>query len=308
MQRGFGIPRQAGGKSIPSLHTYGKIQFFRKEGHRRFKGQLTGRFTNTGKAFVLRATGGAKVPHRQPEPEMSHRSKAAPAAATPASWLATHDDFLQSLDAAQRHWHAQREAGRERALQEVLTMLSRGLAPLVAIHGELLEQRLHATRGDEPIPVISVQALNACFTTRDLVDTTPRGTKAKKPASRRGQAPELRIGRHSKALAGLHADKRVDESVFVTAWNPFGQREDEAYNREANAALRDWLEARGFETLAGRGVGEGRDWPAEESFLVPGADAGLARALCLRFRQNAVMHSGKDAVPRLVLHPAAVLA
>ena len=239
---------------------------------------------------------------------MTHRSKAAPAAATPASWLATHADFLQSLDAAQRNWHARCEARRERALQEALTTLSRGLAPLVAVHGELLEQRLHATDGDEPVPVISPQTLNAYFATRYLVDPPPRGTKAKKLASRRGQALELRIGRHSKALAGLHADKRVNESVFVTAWNPFGQREDEACNREMNAALSDWLEARGFETIAGRGVGKGRGWPSEESFLVPGADAGLARALCLRFRQNAVMHSGKDAVPRLVLHPAAVLA
>jgi hypothetical protein len=239
---------------------------------------------------------------------MCHRSEATPAAATPVVWLATHDDFLQSLDAAQRHWHAQREAGRERALQEALAILSRGLAPLVAVHGELLEQRLHATHGDGPAPVIPIQTLNAYSATRYLVDPPLRVTKAKNSAPRRRKALEFRIGRHSKAITGLHADKRVEESVFVTAWNPFGQREDEVHNREANATLRDWLDARGFETLAGRGVAEGRDWPAEESFLVPGADAGLGRALCLRFRQNAVVHVGKDAVPRLVLHPAAVLA
>ena len=236
---------------------------------------------------------------------MIRRIKTTPPADQVAAWPVDSGDFLQSLTPVQRHWLLEREAAREQQLQNAFAMLSRGLAPVIAVHGELLEERLHVH--PEPLalePRIDLPTLQAYATTRFRVDLAPSATTKGK---RTGKHLELRIGKRNAGLATLHASHGVTESIFVTAWNPLGQALNPEANREAHLGLLAWLEARGFAYLSGRGIGDDPGWDPEESVLVLGGSSDLARALCIRFRQNAVVHAGADAVPALILHPAARL-
>lgn len=111
----------------------------------------------------------------------------------------------------------------------------------------------------------------------------------------------LRIDQPSAALAALHQAHGVDCSAFITAANPFSQRCDDDANARRQQALAQELSALGWRTIEAAGEHPDNDWPAEPSFLVPGLPLAEARALGDKYQQNAVVWSGADAVPRLVL-------
>ncbi|WP_454719494.1 MULTISPECIES: DUF3293 domain-containing protein [Cupriavidus] len=123
----------------------------------------------------------------------------------------------------------------------------------------------------------------------------------------RGNAPlTLAIGVPSPALAALHAAAGVDCSAFVTAWNPYSRPQpDPAANARRNAARQQRLarELAGLGLAAIDGIGQhpSGGWPGEESLLVLGLALDAARALGARHGQNAIVWSGADAVPRLIL-------
>lgn len=120
-----------------------------------------------------------------------------------------------------------------------------------------------------------------------------------------GQCIALRIGEENGALAVLHAEHGVSGSAFVTAWNPFGKACSKAENAEAMERLLAWLSSHGYAWLPGAGIGDTGNWPPEASVLVLGANEVVADELCVLFEQNAVLVNGKDAIPRLRLHPDA---
>lgn len=118
-----------------------------------------------------------------------------------------------------------------------------------------------------------------------------------------GRAIALRIGVANRDLAALHADHAATSSVFVTAWNPFGEAYADAENQTAMQNLTDSLNGRRIAWLSGAGVGDDGDWPPEPSVLALGLDEADADALCIAFRQNAVVVCGSDAIPQLRFHP-----
>lgn len=122
-----------------------------------------------------------------------------------------------------------------------------------------------------------------------------------------GQCIALRIGEANSALAALHDEHGVSGSVFVTAWNPFGDAWSEAENGEAMERLFGWLRTSNYAWLNGSGIGDDGNWPPEASVLVLGASQAVANELCVLFEQNAVLVCGKDAIPRLRLHPDATM-
>jgi len=119
----------------------------------------------------------------------------------------------------------------------------------------------------------------------------------------RGDAPlTLAIGAASPALAALHAAAGVDCSAFVTAWNPYSRPEPEpAANAARQQALARELAQRGLHAIEGIGQHPSGSWPGEESLLVLGLALDAARALGARHGQNAIVWSGADAVPQLIL-------
>jgi len=110
----------------------------------------------------------------------------------------------------------------------------------------------------------------------------------------------LRIGEPNAGLAALHAAAGVDCSAFITAWNPLSQQLPDAENAARQDALAAELQRRGHRYLEGRGQHPVEAW-GEASFLVPGLGLEAARTLASAYGQNALVWSGADAVPQLIL-------
>ncbi|WP_316152572.1 DUF3293 domain-containing protein [Cupriavidus sp. BIC8F] len=111
----------------------------------------------------------------------------------------------------------------------------------------------------------------------------------------------LRVDQPSAPLAALHRALGVASSAFITAANPFSLRCDDDANARRQQALAQDVARMGLRAIEAAGEHPANGWPAEPSFLVPGLSLEDARALGERYGQNAVVWSGADAVPRLVL-------
>lgn len=111
----------------------------------------------------------------------------------------------------------------------------------------------------------------------------------------------LKVGEASATLAALHRLHGVGCSAFVTAWNPSSEADTPARNAARQRELVSWLAEKGLSWVPGVGQHPANDWPGEESCLVPGLPLDVARALGVRFGQNAIVWSGADAVPQLIL-------
>lgn len=111
----------------------------------------------------------------------------------------------------------------------------------------------------------------------------------------------LRIGQHSPALALHYAENGSDCALFITAFNPLGQEQDDAANKEAHARLGEVLHPMASAIIEGEGSDPSGKWRTEKSYLAFGIDADAARELGRRFKQDAVVWIGRDAVPQLLL-------
>lgn len=111
----------------------------------------------------------------------------------------------------------------------------------------------------------------------------------------------LHIGRHSAALQSLHTAYGVDCSSFVTACNPYSQSWSRTCNSARHRGLLASLAKHGCTYIAGYGRHPAGHWPAERSVLVLGLRLNQAELLGSALHQNAVVWSGADAVPQLVL-------
>jgi hypothetical protein len=72
-------------------------------------------------------------------------------------------------------------------------------------------------------------------------------------------------------------------------------------NEERHQALIAEIKGRSLSFLPGVGQHPGNKWPGEQSVLVLGLSLEAAKTLGRRFEQNAVVWTGKDGVPELVL-------
>jgi len=99
----------------------------------------------------------------------------------------------------------------------------------------------------------------------------------------------------------LHARYRVNCSAFITAYNPRGRRAAAPRNAQRQEALLAELSRRKLVAIRGIGQHPTNKWPGEPSFLVLGLTRRAARALGRQFEQNAILWSGLDAVPKLIL-------
>lgn len=111
----------------------------------------------------------------------------------------------------------------------------------------------------------------------------------------------LHIGAHCADLAVLHRAHHCTCSAFVTACNPHGQILSDRLNAQQQQALVAEISRRGLVAIPGIGVHPAGEWRGEASFLVPGLEREAAQELGRQFAQNAVVWSGADAVPELLL-------
>jgi len=117
-----------------------------------------------------------------------------------------------------------------------------------------------------------------------------------------GSSPTiLKIGELNQTLCEIHSAYAVFSSAFTTACNPFSQALDGSANAARQAALAEELTRRGLAFIDGLGEHPSNGWSGEASFLVPGASLEDAGTLGGLFGQNAVVWSGEDGRPQLVL-------
>ena len=110
----------------------------------------------------------------------------------------------------------------------------------------------------------------------------------------------LRIDVHCPPLERVHAELGVNESVFLTAWNPQSVPQCAPRNAVAQARLDQRLAALGLTIWPGWGRDPEAQWPAEQSLFVAGLDRETAVGLAREFEQHAFVHAATDAIPRLV--------
>jgi len=112
----------------------------------------------------------------------------------------------------------------------------------------------------------------------------------------------LRTGEVSEDLMACHKRHRVECSAFITAWNPFSQQLTAQENEERHQALITEIKGRSLSFLPGVGQHPSNNWPGEQSVLVLGLSLEAAKTLGRRFEQNAVVWTGRDGVPRLIVN------
>ncbi|MEZ6037029.1 MAG: DUF3293 domain-containing protein [Planctomycetota bacterium] len=111
----------------------------------------------------------------------------------------------------------------------------------------------------------------------------------------------LRIGEPNESLRQLHRRHDVTCSAFVTACNPRSESLPAEENDRRHADLRAELQHRGLTFFEGQGRHPSNSWPPERSLLVMGLELAAARELGGRWAQNAIVWSGADATPQLIV-------
>ncbi len=111
----------------------------------------------------------------------------------------------------------------------------------------------------------------------------------------------LRVGQASPDLIALHNAHGVDCSAFLTAYNPFAKKVDDASNLQRQEALKQELSRRSLTFLPGEGQHPANGWPAEPSVLVLGLSLEAAKVMGRQYEQAAIVWIGLKAVPELVL-------
>ena len=111
----------------------------------------------------------------------------------------------------------------------------------------------------------------------------------------------LRIGQNCAALAAVHKWHRVDCSAYITACNPYSRRVEDEANAKLHADLGQELRLRSLIAFEGVGQHPSNQWLGEASYLILGLTLEAAKALGNRLEQNAIVWSGADAIPQLIL-------
>lgn len=111
----------------------------------------------------------------------------------------------------------------------------------------------------------------------------------------------FRVQVHSPELAVLLAQTQQRCAVFITAHNPFSEPQSSAENQTANARLRLRLVELTSYLYPAAGTDPRGKWPPEPGYLALGVPLPAARRIGREFRQNAIVWSGANAVPELVL-------
>jgi Protein of unknown function (DUF3293) len=111
----------------------------------------------------------------------------------------------------------------------------------------------------------------------------------------------LRIDTRSEALKRLYASSGCACGAFLTAYNPMGQAHSLEVNEAAHACLVAELHALAIEVIEGAGADSSGAWPEEKSVFALGVELEVARTLGIRYRQDAIVWVGKDAIPILVV-------
>lgn len=111
----------------------------------------------------------------------------------------------------------------------------------------------------------------------------------------------IRIGELSPELKALHQLKQVHSSCFITPCNPESVQLEQAENNQKLSDFRTDKLLQDFELVSGLGKHPTDSWEGEESYLVLGISLKEAMEIGQKYKQNAIVWIGSDAIPELVL-------
>ena len=111
----------------------------------------------------------------------------------------------------------------------------------------------------------------------------------------------LNVGKGSEELKALFKQNNVTNAAFITAWNPYSKSLSDEENQTRNDQLKNELNLRSLKFIDGFGQDPLAKWSGEDSFLVLGIDLEESKTLGIQFEQNAIVWSGSDAIPKLIL-------
>lgn len=111
----------------------------------------------------------------------------------------------------------------------------------------------------------------------------------------------LNVGVANPTLLTLYRLQHVESCAFITACNPLGQAVDEMTNLGRQTSLAHELQFHNLTFIEGVGQHPTNKWPGESGFLVLGVSLEAAKALGIKYEQNAIIWSGPAAIPLLIL-------
>ena len=111
----------------------------------------------------------------------------------------------------------------------------------------------------------------------------------------------LKIGQSSKELRKLLTDLNVKYAAFITAFNPYSRELELFENRLRNKKLEEKIQSLALYYIKGDGRCGDSGEVGEESFLVFGLSKKQAINLGMESKQNAIVVSGTNATPSLLL-------
>jgi hypothetical protein len=109
----------------------------------------------------------------------------------------------------------------------------------------------------------------------------------------------IKIGEQNEALRDLLEQYKATEYAYITAYNPFSKKLDEAENHNRHLRLTEDIKQYTF--FEGEGCGEDSSWPCERSYLVLGISREQAIDLGFQYKQNAIVYGQIDGLPELLV-------
>ncbi len=110
----------------------------------------------------------------------------------------------------------------------------------------------------------------------------------------------IRIGALNRDLDNLLHSYDCKTYAFITAYNPFSAEKTWEENQKLNDSL--YLELKDqYRLIEGEGVGEDSSWESEKSFLILGIGYDDAKAVGIKYSQNAIVFGRIGEEPELIV-------
>jgi len=98
--------------------------------------------------------------------------------------------------------------------------------------------------------------------------------------------------------------RRMPRWVFITAYNPKSVMLSNRENLVLDKKLRNFLIGKKFKFVRGDAIPRSSDWTIEKGFFVFNISKAIAKKICQRFNQNAILYSGTRDRPHIIWNEA----
>jgi len=98
--------------------------------------------------------------------------------------------------------------------------------------------------------------------------------------------------------------RRIPRWVFITAYNPQSVMLSDRENLVLDKKLKSFLIGKKFKFVRGDAIPRSSDWTIEKGFFVFNISKAVAKKICQRFNQNAILYSGTLDRPHIIWNEA----